>query len=87
MIFIRGRNLALNVQSNTTSRLIILHYLNFRVGQKNCTLRQSAITFLWIKIKNSLDNLKFLPFFYNDILLSGLKFYNEIPRSNKMTAI
>ena len=33
------------------------------------------------------NNLKFLPFFYNDILRSCLKFYDEILRSNKMTAI
>ena len=33
------------------------------------------------------NNLKFLPFFYNDILRSCLKFYNEIPKSNIMTAI
>ena len=45
---------------------------------KNCTLRQSAITFFCIEITN---NLKFLPFFYNDILRSSLKFYKEQCRS------
>ena len=34
-----------------------------------------------------LNNLKFLPFFHNDILRSCLKFCNEIPRSYKMTSI
>ena len=52
------------------------------LAKKYCTLRQSAITFL-----HRDNNLKFLPFFYNDILRNCLKFYNEIPRSNKMTAI
>ena len=54
----------------------------YRDGQKNCTLTQSAIPFF-----HRDNNLKFLPFSYNDILRSCLKFYDEIPRGNKMTAI
>ena len=53
------------------------------MAKKNCTLRQSAITFFLHRD----NNLKFSPFFYHDILRSCLKLYNEIPRSNKMTAI
>ena len=46
-------------------------------------IAQSAITFFLHRD----NNFKFLPFFYNDILRSCLKFYNEIPRSYKMTSI
>ena len=55
----------------------------YRDGQKKLYPKTKCHNFFLQKD----NNLTFLPFFYNDILRRCLKFYNEILRSNKMTAI
>ena len=71
--------------ANKRSTLLTLlgRSLLYRVGQKKLHPWTQCHNFFL----HEENNLKFLPFFYNEILRSCLKFYIEIPRSYKMTFI